>query len=343
MNENNDKLKRFLTLGEMMVEYKKRPKTKFLWSGIKEKSFGLIFGPSKSGKTILCEGLAMKIAVGAKDYLGYSLNGKPKKVLFVGLEEHWENRVERNIKQLNHFNENEQELLNQNYRYQHINFAQKIVRKSDWSDLKNTIIQSESEVIFIDSITRINHGNLEDSKTAEEIMQRLRAVCYDLKITLICIHHTPKMKDEILTLNSIKGSSTFAQEADFAIGVNRTSKGHRYVKSVFFRYASDDDDKVKEIEIDDFCNLNYIKESNENEIFQRSDRRRTNNKLDEVVGFFSKQPDTTFSKKDVVKYLTSKLKVKGRMIEYYLKEASDKNLIDTSKYGYYKLKTKNDS
>ena len=60
--------------------YRVMPPKQMLWSGVKEKSFGLVFGPSKSGKTIFSENLAISIAIGRKDYLGYSLEGIPKKV-----------------------------------------------------------------------------------------------------------------------------------------------------------------------------------------------------------------------------------------------------------------------
>ena len=82
----------------------------------------------------------------------------------------------------------------------------------------------------------MNPGKIEQSETAELIMQSLRNICYDLNITLICIHHTPKMYDTAITIDKIKGSSVFAQESDFAFGVNRTSLGHRYLKEVFFRF-----------------------------------------------------------------------------------------------------------
>ena len=93
------KVKHVLTFEEMIKELKKMPPKKYLWSGIKEVSIGLVFGPSKSGKSIWCENLGLKIAIGDNMYMGYSLDGIPKRVLYIGLEEYWENRVERNAKQ----------------------------------------------------------------------------------------------------------------------------------------------------------------------------------------------------------------------------------------------------
>lgn len=329
--------KKAVSFRDMRSNYKTRPKKTFLWNGIKEKSFGLIFGPPKSGKTILCENLAINIAIGSSSYLDYKLIGKPEKVLFVGLEEFWEERVERNLKQFEGLDHKEQELMNENYFFQPIDFSKKIVKKEHWLSLIECIKESEAKIVFIDSITRMNHGNLEDSKTAEEIMQKLRNMCYELGITLICIHHTPKLNGKAIFMDSIKGSSTFSAESDFAIGVNRTTKKFRYMKNVFFRYASDKDDMVKEFEINEDTSISYISDIDEDELLARSDRRRTDDKREKLLSFFSSQPSITFTKKELIQKLPTILDVKTRMAEYYLKDAVDKNLIDGSKTGFYKF------
>ena len=129
MSKNSKKS--YLTLEEMLVASRNRPKPKYLFSGVKEKSFGLVFGPSKSGKTIFCENLAMSLACGLKEFFGYPLDGKPRKVLFVGLEEFWENRIERNEKQYDVLSEDEKDLIAKNYLFQPIEFISKIIKDED--------------------------------------------------------------------------------------------------------------------------------------------------------------------------------------------------------------------
>jgi KaiC/GvpD/RAD55 family RecA-like ATPase len=87
MKDENTNLLKARTFAEMREALKTMPKPKYLYRGITEKSFGLIFGPAKSGKSIFCENLAMSIAVGRDNFLGTKLDGKPKKTLFIGLEE----------------------------------------------------------------------------------------------------------------------------------------------------------------------------------------------------------------------------------------------------------------
>jgi len=320
----------------MMVAYKEQPRPEPLWNGITKKSFGLVFGPSKSGKTIICENFAMSLACGRKQFFGHKLDGIPKKILFLGLEEFWVNRASRNKKQYKVLKKDEQLLIDQNYLYQGIDFKKRIITRNDWKELNATVIESQAEIVFIDSITRLNHGKLEDSDTAETIMQNLREICYNNGITLLCIHHTPKMKNKEITMDCIKGSAVFSQESDFAIGINRTTKGNRYLKSVFYRYAPDDIETVSEFNLNESTWCNYNGEVYENEILERTDRRKINNKETEILNYFQENPDTTFKTSDLIYQFKQKFDIKERMSKNYLKILSDKGKIDGNKHGVYK-------
>lgn len=318
--------------------YRVMPPKQMLWSGVKEKSFGLVFGPSKSGKTIFSENLAISIAIGRTDYLGYSLEGIPKKVLFIGLEESFENRIDRNILQFESLNEEEQLLMDENYEVQELDFPKFVVTNQNWDNLHQTVKDSGAEVVFIDSITRMNHGKLEDGKTAEEIMSKLRNISQELNVTLFAIHHTPKLHGSPITMDSIKGSAVFAQESDFAIGINRTDKKHRYMKNVFFRYASDDDEFVKEFVIESDAWLDLTREVDEDEILQRADRRRAGveDKKDLVCKFFDSNPQVSYSFNEAVQLLIPKIGLQDRQVKTYLSQLSRANKIDGSEKGYYR-------
>lgn len=327
--------KKFNSLEEMLVRYEKEPETKYLWNGVKDKSFGLVFGPSKSGKTIFCENLAMQLAAGKKSYFGYELDGTPRKVLFIGLEEFWKNRMERNKKQFLSFSEEDRKTIGSNYLYQSVDFDRMIINKEQWNKLLDLIKSSDTEVVFIDSITRMNPGKLEDSHNAEIIMQRLRNLCYDNGITLFCIHHTPKMQDCPITMDKIKGSAVFAQEADFAIGINCTTKKARYMKNVFFRYAPDDDENVTEFVINESTMLEHVGEPSEYEILNRTDRRRNTSSKEKMASYINSNTSTTYSTDELVGYFESNLDIKERQIKTYLSNLVKEGKVLSPQRGLY--------
>ena len=317
------------------------PPIKMLWNGVKEKSFGLIFGPAKSGKTIFCENLAISIAIGRDSYFDYALDEIPKKVLFIGLEETFQSRINRNLLQFGSLSEDEQLLMDENYMVQEIDFPKFIINNENWNSLAELISDSGADVVFIDSITRMNHGKLEDGKTAEEIMSKLRNISQELDITLFAIHHTPKLNGNPITMDSIKGSSVFAQESDFAVGISRTERKHRYMKNIFFRYANDDDEFVKEFVISNDVWLNVSEEVDEDEILQRNDRRRAEDKRDVIIKFFDSNPNVTYNYKEAVDALKSKTGLQDRMVKGYLSELSTLGKINGSlKDTYYSVNFK---
>lgn len=325
-----------LTFKEIRKEFAKMPPKKFIWSGIKENSFGLVFGPSKSGKTIFCENLALNFAIGASEFFGYPLDGVPKKVLFIGLEEYWENRVERNESQFNSLTEIQKQLYENNFLYQPIDYLKMVITSEDWKKLKNTIKASEANIVIIDSITRMNHGNLEDSKVAQEIMQKLRDICYDLKITLICIHHTPKMYEKKLTMDSIKGSSVFSQEADFAIGINSIQKNSiRYQKEIFFRYLNCKEDLVNTFKINNNSCVELLGERDEDELLNGKDGRRDELKIKYILDYFKENTCKKHKTADLVKHFSNKLGIQERQIKNYLKKLLNEGKLKNSKKGFY--------
>jgi archaellum biogenesis ATPase FlaH len=335
MKQELKSVKSFVTLGELLEKKKNMPQLKFLFSGVKEKSVGLIFGPSKSGKTIFCENLAMKMAIGADEYFDYKLDGIPKKVLFVGLEEFWENRIERNSTQINALTQVQKDLVKTNYLAQPFDFKSNINNDNDWQNLEKMILESQGKVVFIDSITRMNSGKLEDGSNAEKIMQKLRLISERTNVTIFCIHHTPKMGDRIISMDSIKGSSTFAQESDFAIAVTKAHTGKRYVKEIFFRYAAVNEEYVKEFLINPSVWLNYTGNISETGASVSQDRRVNNIPRTSMVEFLDSDTCQTYKTSELVNYFKSKLQIGERQVKTYLTELTHDKKIKSKKKGHY--------
>lgn len=327
--------KGYLTFREMKKSYEKMPPVEYIWSGIRKNSFGLVFGPAKSGKTIFCENMAMNIAMGKESYFGHALDGIPKKVLFVSLEEHWVDRVDRNVKQYMALNEEQQALIDENYRYQEIDFPKHVTKDKDWVNLETTMANSEAVVIIVDSVTRLTEGKIEGSDTAEKIMTNLRDICHKLGVTLIAIHHTPKMNGKEITMDSIKGSAVFSQESDFAIGVNKSQTGKRYIKNVFFRYAADDDADVREFTINKETIWLEYKGSKEEELLLPTDGRKNVEVKSKILDYFNTEPNTTRTSSDVIEYFLKKTDLKERQIKTHVSNLVGEGKIKRRKRGLY--------
>ena len=229
------------------------PDTPFIWSGIKENSFGFIFGPSKSGKTTICENLAMALVAGLTEFMGQSITKGDYKVFFLSLEEYWKPRSQRNAKQTQYLIEhigNDNWL--DNYSANDDTVPRQISSEEEWLLLETLIKKNGANFVIIDSLSRLYEGGIEDSGLAKKVALRLRELCNRLKITLIIIHHTPKQIGRPITIDSLAGSRMLAQEADFMIGVGKSPEGKRYIKDVAFRYKQEDSENVMTFDINSY-------------------------------------------------------------------------------------------
>ena len=264
-----------IPIGNLIQRYKAVEPPVYMWRGMQEGNFGIIYGPSKSGKTTIAECLGLAIVSGKKKFLGSPIKVKQQKVLMISLEEYWYYRTQRvahQLKELSPDNENPKWLIN--FWVVNENFPHDTISEQNKNTLMETIIESGAKIVFIDSLTRLYKGSIEDSKIAKKITMWLRQMSQDLGITLIVIHHTPKIGDKAITLDSLAGSRVIAQEADFLIGVHRLSNGTRYVKDIAYRYAPEEDVLI-DFTISKNRVVNFKKNIDECEFFKSVDGRKT--------------------------------------------------------------------
>ena len=324
------------SIEELIIRRSTEPKIPYLWSGIKVGSFGFIFGPSKAGKTTLCENLAFAIATGQEEFFNKPLTEGAKKVFFISLEEFWQNRTERNEKQIEHLNLP----LNNNFYSIDENFPRLIDTIEDWYLLKNHIKKIKAEVVFIDSLSRLYSGSIEDSSLAKELLFKLRELSSELKITLIIIHHTPKQVGRPLTIDSLAGSRMLAQEADFMIGVSKTPDGSRYMKEVAFRYAPENDETVTTFIINENAWLIPTLEISEAALLKTSDGRSDESNADLLLEEIEEQTEKkgfATAAELLVKFEESKIMSKPTLFSRLNKMIS-KGKIEKINKGNYRVK-----
>lgn len=279
------------SLRSMLQRVKNEPKLKMIYSGIKDKSVGVIFGPSKSGKTMYCENLAMSIAAGVDNYLGLPICIENRKVVFVSFEEHYINRTERNEKQIARLVAQYGDDWLDNYNVGNEHIPRYITSKDQWAELADYINAVQPGIVFLDSLTHMYQGAIEDSKVAVELMRNLRGLAETTDTTIAAIHHTHKMYGQRLTVDTIAGSRVLAQETDFMIGLSRTPDGQKYIKDVAFRYAPSIDDSVRTYNIGADCWLNITGQSDEGKLLSTQDGRKDDGNRNLILDFLTQEKE----------------------------------------------------
>jgi len=279
------------SLDMMMKRVNSEPKLPMIYSGIKKNSVGIIVGPSKSGKTMFCENLAMCIASGESHYLDLPIDIQNRKVLIISFEEFYTTRTERNILQAKRLVEKYGDAWLKQYIVANEKMPSYLETK-DWKILEDLINDVQPGIVFLDSLTHMYNGTIEDSETAKGVMQKIRELSEKTKTTIVVIHHTTKMYDKPLTMDSIAGSRVIAQECDFMIGLNKTPDGHHYVKDVAFRYIPCNDEHVKTYKIDEDCWLNVTGEADEMRLLTALDGRRDEGNKELILDFITEQAES---------------------------------------------------
>jgi hypothetical protein len=278
---NNERTNHIVQINDLINQCGEESKIPYIWNGISKGSFGYIFGPAKSGKTIACENLGLSLAAGSTDFFGYELIQEENTVLFISLEEFWRPRTERNSKQIKSMQLPPDKKLN--YYVVDDKFPRHFASTKDWEILYQTISDSSANIVVIDSLTRMINGEIENSTLCRSASINLREIADKTGITLIVIHHTPKQSGRPITVESLAGSRVLGQEADFLIGINKGADGQRYLKEVGFRYKQENDETVLMFEIDDNLWIKPTGRIEEYKLLQEPDRRNNKSNYNVVL------------------------------------------------------------
>lgn len=338
MTENKSHLK---TVLQAIDEVKKRGPIPFIWGGIKKGSFGFIFGPSKCGKTTFCENLAMKLVSDETEFMGKPLEENRLRILFISLEEYEQPRSERNDLQVRS-SKVPTEFM-QNLLVVDDEFPKRLENESDFEILSDTIEESKAEVVFIDSLSRASKGDIERSDTAKEIILKLKDIAHNLGITMVVIHHTPKLYGRPLSIDSLAGSHIFAQEADFIIGISKVVgsgkyNGVRYLKEVAYRYKRDDDENVTTFSINEDRWIEQKESLPEFRLFESADGRVDDTNLNAIRNFIrlitQENASATFTTEELFERTENKM---NRSTTFQkIRELEDLGEISRTKRGIYR-------
>lgn len=327
---------------DLIKQFKAEPEPVFFWQGIEDVSFGYVFGPSKAGKTIFCENMAISLATGKDMFFGKKMIGEPKKVFLASLEENHRNRTNRLIKQISVLDKIETDLLDENMIFASKGFPRFIYSKEQWKSFENKVLEIKPDIVIVDSLTRIVNDDITNRDRLKVVLQRLRNFAYDNKLCFILIHHSIKMDGKPITMDSMAGSSVLSQEADFSIGLNSVElTKERYFKEVFYRYK-ESDEMVTPYKIDDNSTwLAPMKETYEAKILTRTQSQDASN-YSLIVDYLEKKAEGEISNIDSnstsISVKVAELKqefvtngtMPSRTFDYTLKKLKKKNVLTQS-------------
>lgn len=294
----------------------------------------MFYGPAKSGKTIGCENLGMSIAARKDSFLGKPLNSNlVNRVLFISMEEFWQNRTERNAIQLKAISN----LDRGNFPYMVVDetFPSSLLKEKSWQAFEDTIVSSRADFVIVDSLTRIIQSEIEKSNVASQTLMRLKDLTMRLKITLIVIHHSSKIINQPLDIANMAGSRVVGQEADFILGINKLPDQTRYFKEVSTRYKQESE-WVTTFSINNNLWIVKRRDVKEERLFQPVDHRENPDHEDLVFTTIEEMEKDHEEVKisDLLARLSGTI---GRTVLYdYLNNLEQSGLIDRSKKGLVK-------
>lgn len=326
-------------IGELLKRYEGKKPPKEYWVGISRGLVGFVFGLAKSGKTIVCENLALSIASGRTKFLGKPIGLPKRKVLYISMEENVGTRIiQRGNKQIKGFSSEEKKNIKENLFYSDEEFLRSVENTHDWNFVENQIEKYRPRVVFLDSTNRFNI-DIEKRDEANHMMKKIRGFAEKYKCAVILIHHTNKsQKDKPISETSMSGSSALTRDADFFIGVNSLTNGTRYIKFITNRYHQTPD-KCLVFSIQNNYLIDLESEEYENELMKSLDGRYTNDNTELVYEYIKENVD----KQGIIE--TSSLHsyfVEGGMFSKKtlfnkLKKLCETKMIEKVKHKQYKL------
>jgi len=323
---------------DIIKRVKSKPPRKYLWKGIPEGSTGLITGVAKTGKTRFTENLAMSIAVGRDSYFGFPMDGKPRKVLFVNLEETEATFGERNAKQVEKLTPDELELFEENYYSVDDNFPSFLNTDKDWGLLENIITESRAEVIVIDSLTHMLVGEIEKSSVAQAFVQKLQKLKKAGR-TIIVVHHNTKGNDKPIDQNSIAGSRVILQEFDYAFGLANSPYGVSYGCMLHNKYINRDDITAYTYEIKEDGWIERGDIAIKFDLYKNPyEGSKTDRKQELYVDFFKSKPNTTLSTSEINNYFMDNYGFSDRDVSRKLRTLVEKGTLEKPSLGNYIFK-----
>lgn len=185
---------------------------------IPEMEIVCIYGPQAQFKSTFALHLALSLASG-KDTFHFKTNKKAnvlwidEEMGVIGLKDKISKLVKgMNIKPIE---------IKDSFYYESIN-GFKLDDDESIEKLRSIIIGKDTDVIFLDSISRIMLGDENKVKDVSKLHTNMRYLCESCGVSFVTIHHSRKTNNKSRKdIDSIRGSSDFANQIDCAFSLTK--------------------------------------------------------------------------------------------------------------------------
>ncbi len=171
-----------------------------------------LVGSSDTGKSTILRQLALSVALGLDNFLGYKIDTKTRNVIYIRTEDDSTSTsisLKRQIKGLKTFNEFPDESLN------HLKFIFDFNFTSNDDDnlfkkLENDLSTHGADLIIIDAFTDIFSGDINSSTKVREFLNTFSTLSKKHNTLILFLHHTGKRTDKFTaSKDNVLGSQAF--------------------------------------------------------------------------------------------------------------------------------------
>ena len=234
---------------QVLDDAAKQPIPNMLFSEfIFEGELTTLYAPTNRGKSFLALHIAHLIASG-KSLNGLENEADSQKVIFFDLElsklqfqaryseEYKDAKGKRAYKNQFKFHDN---LMIAKFA---ATIPPKGIDQVEWyfSQIKETALECEAKIIFLDNISWLTNKGLEKMEDAKKLIERLLRLVKQDGYTIIILAHTPKVSDNTpITMRDLAGSAGLGNFCDAAFIINESwsqGKPYKYLKQVKCRSA----------------------------------------------------------------------------------------------------------
>lgn len=249
-----------------------------------------LVGSSDTGKSTLLRQLALSIALGLDNFVGYKIGAKARKVIYVSTEDDAASTSISLKKQIKGLFPNDSLDLNMLNNVKFIFDTTNAEDKDLISQLSDDLENIGADLIIIDAFTDVFSGDLNSSTKVREFLKSYNDLARDKECLILFLHHTGKRTDKFsASKDNVLGSQAFEAKMRVLLELKPypNDKNKRTLTITKGNYVSSEIKKYAKILYFDETNL-LFEDKGKISIDRISSLAKTNLKKDDALPIIKK-------------------------------------------------------